>query len=278
MKLEDLFSRHDPYMTVVDVTPELAEEIISHCNTRNRSLSDKHVDYLAEEMRSGRWRLTHQGIAFSPNRVLLDGQHRLWAVAMSGVTVPMRIFVNLPEEIMEAVDTGRIRTNDQIISLGGDLGKITAAELATLRAMLSACETPHRRSAGEERVLLRNHLDAVRFAMRLLPRSSYRGVANGTIRAVLARAWYSSDRGRLRRFADVLQTGLPQDEGDQAALTLIQFLVKTAGHTSSAMRRERYQKTERALQAYLSREPMTKLYAATEELFPLPEEARRASA
>jgi hypothetical protein len=95
---------------------------------------------------------------------------------------------------------------------------------------------------------------------------------------VLARAWYSSDRGRLRHFADVLQTGIPQGENDQPILTLIQFLTKTAGRRSGAGRRECYQKTERALAAFLSGERMAKLYAATEELFPLPEETRKASA
>ena len=36
--------------------------------------------------------------------------------------------------------------------------------------------------------------------------------------------------------------------------------------------RERYGKTERALQAYLAGEQLGKLYAATTELFPLPED------
>jgi len=278
MKLEHLFARQDEYSLVLDVSPEIAEDWISHCNSRNRNLSDKYVEYLIKEIEAGRWKLTHQGIAFSPNRVLLDGQHRLWAVALSGKTVPMRVFFNVPPEAMDAIDTGRVRTNDQIISLAGELGQITPAELATLRAMTLVGEAYRRRSPGEERELLQRHLDAVRFAMRCLPKSNYRGVANGTTRAVLARAWYSADRGKLRHFADVLQAGIPQDEHDQPILTLVQFLTKSTGRRSGAGRREAYQKTERALAAFLSGERMTRLYAATEELFPLPEESRKASA
>jgi len=278
MKLEHLFARQDEYSLVLDITPEIAEDWLSHCNSRNRNLSDKYVEYLIKEIEAGRWKLTRQGIAFSPNRVLLDGQHRLWAIALSGKTVPMRVFFNVPPEAMDAIDTGRVRTNDQIISLAGELGQITPAELATLRAMTLVGEAYRRRSPGEERELLQRHLDAVRFAMRCLPKSNYRGVANGTTRAVLARAWYSADRGKLRHFADVLQAGIPQDEHDQPILTLVQFLTKSTGRRSGAGRREAYQKTERALAAFLSGERMTRLYAATEELFPLPEESRKASA
>lgn len=278
MKHEHLFARQDEYSVVLDISPETAEDWISHCNSRNRNLSDRYVEYLTKEIEAGRWKLTHQGIAFSPNRVLLDGQHRLWAVVLSGRTVPMRVFFNVPPEAMDTIDTGRMRSNDQIISLGGEMGQITRAELATLRAMTQVIEGHRRLSPGEERELLGHHLDAVRFAMRCLPKSSYRGVANGITRAVLARAWYSSDRGRLRHFADVLQTGIPQGENDQPILMLIQFLTKTAGRRSGAGRRECYQKTERALGAFLSGERMTRLHAATEELFPLPEEKRKASA
>jgi hypothetical protein len=100
MRADELFARTERYSQVLEMTPALAEDFLTHCNTHNRTLADAHVETLANEMRAGRWQLTHQGIAFSPNRVLLDGQHRLWAVVMSGVTVPMRIFINEPPEAM----------------------------------------------------------------------------------------------------------------------------------------------------------------------------------
>src|SRR5262245_63514371 len=98
MNRHPIFDRLDAYSIVVDVTPELASNWLSECNTHNRKLVEAHVERLAREMKADRWKLTHQGIAFSTKHVLLDGQHRLWAVVMSEKTIPMRVFFNQPDE------------------------------------------------------------------------------------------------------------------------------------------------------------------------------------
>ena len=64
--LERFFERTDSYNVVMDVTPAIAERWICELNTHNRKLVDAHVERLAREMKAGRWRTTHQGIAFSP--------------------------------------------------------------------------------------------------------------------------------------------------------------------------------------------------------------------
>lgn len=273
MNNEQLFSRTERYNIVVDITPEIAKEWLTHYNTHNRKRIDSHVEYLANEMTSGRWRLTHQGIAFSSNRVLLDGQNRLWAVIVSGVTVPMRVFFNEPTEAMEVLDTGQRRRSDQILTLSAWLGEITHVDIATLRAMFIGWGNTRRRSPGEEGQLLSQHLRAVRFAQEILHKSSkLRNVATATTRAVLARAWYSADHVLLRHFAEVLSTGRPIGEHDEPILLLFQFLIamRSRGRTE---RYECYRKTERALRAFLDCEQLSRLYAAPHELFPLPEES-----
>jgi hypothetical protein len=278
MKTEELFARADRYNFVLDLTPEIADDWLMHCNPHNRKLMDNHVEYLASEMKAGRWRLTHQGIAFSTNRVLLDGQHRLWAVALSGVTVPMRVFVNEPPEAMEALDTGQRRRNDQILTLTAGLGEVTCKELATLRAMYMGFGQ-RRRSPGEEGALLARHLDAVRFALECLGRRErVKNVATAMTRAVLARAWYSAEHAQLRHFADVLTSGRPLGEHDEPIMLLFQALVRMTHNRNAAGRRECYSLTERALAAFLNRERLTRLYPARQELFPLPEEAQPAAA
>jgi len=137
MDIDKFFERKDRYNIVLDMSPDLAFAFLEKCNTHNRNVVDAHVDRLGRDMKASRWRLTHQGIAFSTNRVLLDGQHRLWAVVMSEVTVPMRVFFNEPPESLSAIDAVRARTNDEIITLAGELGHITKSDLATLRAMLT---------------------------------------------------------------------------------------------------------------------------------------------
>lgn len=276
MTLQELFSRSDRFNCVVDLTPQMAADWLNHCNSHNRKLIDSHVDYLAGEMKAGRWRLTHQGIAFSTLGVLLDGQHRLWAVVMSGVTVPMRVFVNEPHETMEVLDTGKRRTNDQILTLAGGLGEVSRVELAALRAMLGGFARRAKRSPGAERELLVQHRQAIRFALDHLPRSGrFRGITTATTHAVIARAWYSVDRDQLRHFTDVLRSGVPKGEHDQPVMLLFQFLIAgREGRRSQPYEREVYAKTERALAAFLKGERPNKLYATPKELFPLPEEAK----
>ena len=66
------------------ITPELAREILKG-NSKNRKIRQQRVDYLADEMKNGRWQISHQGICIATDGRVLDGQHRLLAVIQSGV-------------------------------------------------------------------------------------------------------------------------------------------------------------------------------------------------
>jgi len=277
--IQKFFDRQDPYSVVIDMTPELASAFLTECNTHNRKVVESHVERLGREMKSGRWQLTHQGIAFSVNHVLLDGQHRLWAVLMSDATVPMRVFFNEPPESLAAIDSIRPRTNDEIISLAGGMGTVTRAELSTLRALLGGLGNYNRLTPGEEALILARYRKAIRFAHDILPTARYRGVATATTRGVLARASYSADAGKLQHFADVLQSGVATNDEDQPITLLLKFLMESAhGRRGRPEVRERYGKTERALSAYLLGEQLGRLFAATGELFPLPDEDKAAAA
>lgn len=101
----------------MDVTPDMAREWLKK-NKRNRKFRlDRGVGY-ATEIDSGRWLLTHQGVAFSETGELLDGQHRLWAIVRTGKTVKMAVFFDVPVQkskdvgltTMDAIDRGAPRS------------------------------------------------------------------------------------------------------------------------------------------------------------------------
>lgn len=77
------------YKTVM-VNPEKAKLWLQK-NTKNRKVRQWHIDRLASDMLKGKWILNGQTVSFSLDGVLLDGQHRLYAVIKSGVTVPMSV-------------------------------------------------------------------------------------------------------------------------------------------------------------------------------------------
>ena len=267
-----------PYDDSVQVTPEMAAKWLEG-NVLNRPLKQAHVERLAREMKAGRWRLTHQGIAFDVTGCLIDGQHRLWAVVESGVTVPMRVFYNEPAGNLYAVDNGERRTNLDILNLTGEVGEVTAKDLATLRAMLASLSARGSTfSASEESAQYRRHQHAVSFAVKHLGNSGRKGLATAQIRAVIARATYTADEQRLVHFCDVLRSGVPADEQDHVILALRDFLTRnqSAGNGESAQR-VRYAKTEWALDAYLNGKTSKRLCGSDIELFPLPEEAQAAN-
>jgi len=73
-------THRDPYNVVLNVSPDMALKWLEG-NTHNRPINQAHVNRLAKEITAGRWQLTHQGIAFDTKGILIDGQHRLWAIA-----------------------------------------------------------------------------------------------------------------------------------------------------------------------------------------------------
>lgn len=268
-----------PYDVVMEVTPQLASKWLEG-NTHNRPLNQAHVERLAGDMKAGRWKLTHQGLAFDTQRVLLDGQHRLWAVIEANVSVRFRVFFNEPTESRGALDTGIRRSNLDIFSLTGQFGDVTNRHLATMRAMLAG-RSAHSvcRSSGEEAVQYDRHRLAISFAIEHLGSCGHKGITTAQIRAVIARAYYFVDHKRLAHFCDVLKSGVPADESDYVVLALRDFLMRshTAGLGESAQRL-RYSKTQWALRQFLDGRTPKRLFGSELELFPLPAESVTAPA
>lgn len=108
-----------PSASVVFVTPDMAERWLES-NTRNRKLNERTVKTYARDMGSGAWLLTGEGIKFSTEGVLLDGQHRLAAIVQTGVTVPMFVMRGVSADAQAVMDTGRKRTSSDDLSIRGE--------------------------------------------------------------------------------------------------------------------------------------------------------------
>ena len=100
---------------VFKVTPAHAEKWLE-MNTGNRRIRPSHVRHLARQMEQGRWMLSPEPIVFSPRR-LLDGQHRLSAILMSGCTIEASVALVQNEDVFRVLDQGVNRNNSDLTGI-----------------------------------------------------------------------------------------------------------------------------------------------------------------
>lgn len=84
------------------ITPKKAAEFLK-INTYNRPVREKHVKRLADAMLRGEWKLTGDTIKMN-GATLVDGQHRLWAVVKSGVSIQSYIARGVSSDAYACID------------------------------------------------------------------------------------------------------------------------------------------------------------------------------
>lgn len=132
--------------TVKEITPQYARQVLDSRNRRNRPISELFVDRLARDITNGAWLLTHQGIAFDTDNILLDGQHRLAAVVKANMPVSMLVTTGVPNtarlngtsfNTFEVIDGGRKRGVGQMLQMAGFINANKTA--AATRTIINMC-------------------------------------------------------------------------------------------------------------------------------------------
>ncbi|HEY9368355.1 hypothetical protein [Streptomyces sp.] len=121
-------AQRGPQYKVMDVTPDLAEKWLDQ-NTHNRNLREKAVMAYARDMEAGNWAENGEAIKFGKDGTLLDGQHRLQAIALSGATIKMLVVTGLESRTQETMDDGRKRTLADALHLRGETNSVVLGAL-----------------------------------------------------------------------------------------------------------------------------------------------------
>lgn len=103
-------------LEVVLVTPQLAEEWLAF-NAFNRPIQRQVVERYAQDMREGRWRVNGESVKFGRSGALIDGQHRLRAVAEAGRPVELTVLRGLDESVFNTLDSGRTRRASDVLGI-----------------------------------------------------------------------------------------------------------------------------------------------------------------
>lgn len=106
-------------ITQVTITPALAQRLLGE-NTKNRPLNSRHVNRLAASMRKGEWKAN--GDTFVRDKgVLVDGQHRLQAVVLSGIPIPGILVEDTDEGAFLTKDSGKPRSAGDALAILGEV-------------------------------------------------------------------------------------------------------------------------------------------------------------
>lgn len=109
---------NEPSIEVVEIGPSQAAEILEG-NVSNRLPSSSHVKFLSSQMENGQWKFTGDPIRIGEDGRLLDGQHRLLAIIMSGTSQRFVLMSEFKNNVFHVLDTGKSRNAGDVLSIQG---------------------------------------------------------------------------------------------------------------------------------------------------------------
>lgn len=199
---------------IVTITPSLAESWLQ-TNTANRNASRSLINRYARDMAEGRWRFTGDPIRFDVNKVLIDGQHRLLAIVKSGTSLTSPVIYGLPAEARDVIDTGKSRTNSDVLALHGLTNPNRCAAVARLMLVYKqeAWTAANRYSPTEYLAVLDKH-PGIRRSIGILPK-----LPQASPHSAIAMLHYVAHDllkmpEKAEAFYTVLRSGVPSYEDD----------------------------------------------------------------
>ena len=121
---------------IVDITPELAHQLIESNFSDNRTLSWEHVKRMAADMKAGLWVLSNDAVCIDEYGRLINANHRMNAVKLSETTQRFVVVWNMPLSSAQRLDVGRKRTMHERITIAGT--RMSIKECAITRHAMNA--------------------------------------------------------------------------------------------------------------------------------------------
>ena len=264
-------------VSINTVTPDLAQTILDRFHIENnRKKKHTRIPIYSRDMMRERWAVTHQGLAFDNTGRLFDGQNRLYACIDAGVPFETMVVWGLNGHALINTDSGVVRGIVDAARVAGL--SIQHRVAGTIRRMVLGGEGAgclnqklSNEDALEAAVTMKEPLD---FIEAQFP-SHVRGITIQGVLGAIGRAWYYEPHDRLAEFCECLKTGVVRLEGDSAASMLSRFLLANIGQAAGrGYQLETFSKTQNAIKHFCERKGLSKLYAASEDLYPLPKAVR----
>lgn len=227
---------------IVTITPELARVWLTK-NHGNRTVSEKTVKQYADDMASGNWQLTNQGIGFYRDGRLADGQHRLHAIIMSGVSVQMLVTYDLECSAVDGIDINRVRSLSDIMTIKNGMS-ITSQEVAVLRLAYGG---DPKISPARMQLMADESLANLRIVTETFIGAPQELRKSPLLAALLCAYCSGVSLEVIRRFVRVLRLGMVESDSEGAAIALRDKILK--GELSNGGGSQRLMQTRQSMLA-----------------------------
>ena len=223
-------------MEIIDITPEMASEMLERNKNNYRKISYETVRRYSEIMKRGGWRMNSESIKLDRNGNVIDGQHRLAAIVKSGMTIKTAVVYNLDADTADVLDRGRPRTLAQLTR-----GELNSSEAAIARYLLKV--NRHDSVAEDEYLLYAHKIAPLLHVVYSISRcSGSKGWVPGKNAAVGSAVYCALVQGILSlddatNFNKILNSGLPLDDFNSTAPLMLRRIMtetKTANRTRQA--------------------------------------------
>lgn len=259
-------------MNIVEmvITPAQASVWLAANNTRNRNISRIVVNAYAEDMKNGRWVETHQNaIAFYHDGNIADGQHRLMAIAQSGVSVKMMVCYGLTDSAVFGIDNHRKRDVSDQIALEGSESWITRDAVSIVRLSIMAGKDREKvRSVGIVVDVAKRNRDRIEFSLNNMV-GKKQGIHKAAVLFAIASAYGYENSDKLSSFCAMLSDGIISSSEAAIIVMLRDKLMSDRFFVSSYKSRiECALMTQRAIKAYCNGESVKRLVVPNEWIYP----------
>jgi len=264
-------------VTLDKVSPELAKDFLRF-NTHNRVKKPGRIAGLKDDIVNGRWKLVHQGIAFSKESVLIDGQNRLCAIRCADKTVPIQVTFNAAMVTQKNVDEVSPRIPFDTLKLNKYTfvdSKLIAGVVNKFNAYVGGHKIKYPQDdllwlAGEIQDGVIEVMD------RIKQYGNAKIIRRAAVIVPMVRGYYSRkiSRDRLWQFIEAMSTGIVENKvRDGAVIRMRDFLVQITAREKKARaaadQLSIYGKTERTLLLFSKGEIGKQLSSSKAELFPV---------
>ena len=240
------------------ITPEMAKAYLLR-NKSNRKVSRQHVARLARCMKAGKFRLTHQGIAFDEDGNMIDGQHRLLAIIESGCSIQMSVARGVKPEDKLLIDIqSRPRSYSDALSI--ERGTDSIKQLVAACRLLINLKTGERvPTLDEVRQFMDENKSSLDFADEIAAGNKI--LKNACVLSMMALAHKAGHAEEIENWAAVMKSGVASEAWHTSATRLREYHFSSK-HTGGFAKREEFcRRVYTSMAAWIERRPLAKLYA-----------------